>query len=75
MVIVRLARGGAKKHPFYHIVVTDTRRSRDSGYIEKLGYFNPFVTEKELPVVLNLERFNYWISKGAQSHWVIHKIH
>ena len=67
MVVVRLARGGAKKHPFYHIVVTDSRRPRDSGYIERLGYFNPFATEKELPVVLNRDRFDYWISKGAKS--------
>ena len=67
MVVVRLARGGAKKHPFYHIVVTDSRRPRDSGYIERLGYFNPFATKKELPVLLNRDRFDYWISQGAQS--------
>ncbi|MXX98522.1 MAG: 30S ribosomal protein S16 [Gammaproteobacteria bacterium] len=67
MVVVRLARGGAKKHPFYHIVVTDSRQRRDSGYIERLGYFNPFATAKETPVFLNRDRFDYWVSKGAKS--------
>ena len=67
MIVVRLARGGAKKHPFYHIVVTDSRRRRDSGYLEKLGYFNPFAVKDETPVLLNWERFDYWISKGAKS--------
>ena len=67
MVVVRLARGGAKKHPFYHIVVTDSRQRRDSGYIERLGYFNPFATAKETPVFLNRDRFDYWLSKGAKS--------
>ena len=67
MIVVRLARGGAKKHPFYHIVVTDSRRRRDSGYLERLGYFNPFAVKDETPVLLNWERFDYWISKGAKS--------
>ena len=67
MIVVRLARGGAKKHPFYHIVVTDSRRRRDSGYLERLGYFNPFAVKDEIPVLLNQERFDYWISKGAKS--------
>ena len=67
MVVVRLARGGVKRHPFYHIVVTDSRRRRDSSYIERLGYFNPFATKEEVPVLLNRDRFDYWISKGAKS--------
>ena len=67
MIVVRLARGGAKKHPFYHIVVTDSRRRRDSGYLERLGYFNPFAVKDEIPVLLNRDRFDYWISKGAKS--------
>ena len=67
MVVVRLSRGGAKKHPFYHIVVTDSRRPRDSGYIENLGYFNPSATEEETPVFLNRDRFDYWLSQGAKS--------
>ena len=67
MIVVRLAKGGAKKHPFYHIVVTDSRRRRDSGYLERLGYFNPFAVKDEIPVLLNQERFDYWISKGAKS--------
>ena len=67
MIVVRLARGGAKKHPFYHIVVTDSRRRRDSGYLERLGYFNPFAVKDEIPMLLNRDRFDYWISKGAKS--------
>ena len=67
MIVIRLARGGAKKHPFYHIVVTDSRRRRDSGYLERLGYFNPFAVKDEIPVLLNRDRFDYWISKGAKS--------
>ena len=67
MVVVRLARGGAKKHPFYHIVVTDSRRRRDSGYLERLGYFNPFAAKGDVPVFLNRDRFDYWLSQGAKS--------
>ena len=67
MVVIRLSRGGAKKHPFYHIVVTDSRRPRDSGYLERLGYFNPFAAKEEVPVFLNRDRFDYWVSQGAKS--------
>ena len=67
MVVIRLSRGGAKKHPFYHIVVSDSRRPRDSGYLERLGYFNPFAAKEEAPVFLNRDRFDYWISQGAKS--------
>ena len=67
MVVIRLSRGGAKKHPFYHIVVTDSRRPRDSGYLERLGYFNPFAAKEEVSVFLKQDRFDYWISQGAKS--------
>lgn len=63
MVVIRLARGGAKKRPFYHIVVADKRCARDGRCIERVGYFNPLL-EKDRH--LNLERIHYWISKGAQ---------
>ena len=66
MVSIRLARGGCKKRPFYHIVVTDSRKSRDSGYIERLGYFNPRATGQETRLHLELERIKHWQSVGAQ---------
>lgn len=66
MVTIRLTRGGAKKRPFYHIVVTDSRNRRDGRYIERLGYFNPIATGKEEGLRLDLERINYWIGHGAQ---------
>jgi small subunit ribosomal protein S16 len=67
MVIIRLARGGAKKRPFYNIVVTDSRNRRDGRFIERLGYFNPVAKGGELPLSVNKERMEYWISKGAQT--------
>jgi small subunit ribosomal protein S16 len=67
MVTIRLARGGAKKVPFYHIVVTDSRRPRDSGYIERLGYFNPVARGQEVRLHLDSERMEHWLSKGART--------
>lgn len=66
MVTVRLARGGAKKRPFYHIVVTDSRNSRDGRHIERVGFFNPVARGKEEALRINRERLNYWLSQGAQ---------
>lgn len=66
MVVIRLARGGAKRHPFYHIVVTDSRKRRDSGYIERLGYFNPMARGQEARLHLDSDRIDHWLSKGAQ---------
>lgn len=66
MVVIRLSRGGAKKRPFYHIVVADRRRARDSRYIERLGYFNPIAAGKDVRLLMDLERIKDWISKGAQ---------
>ena len=66
MVSIRLSRGGAKKRPFYHIVVMDGRKRRDGRYLERLGYFNPMATGGESELNINLERINYWISQGAQ---------
>ena len=66
MVVIRLSRTGAKKRPFYHIVVADKRRARDGRFIEQLGYFNPIATGKEIPVSLDLERVQHWIAQGAQ---------
>ncbi len=66
MVKIRLARGGAKKKPFYSIVATDSRKPRDSGYIEKLGYFNPVARGQEVRLTIKEDRLEYWTSEGAQ---------
>ncbi len=66
MVKIRLARGGAKKKPFYSIVATDSRKRRDSGYIERLGYFNPVARGQEVRLTIEEDRLDYWRSKGAQ---------
>ena len=66
MVKIRLARGGAKKNPFYSIVATDSRKRRDSGYIERIGYFNPVARGQEVRLQLEEDRLSYWISQGAQ---------
>jgi small subunit ribosomal protein S16 len=66
MVSSRLSRAGAKKRPFYHLVVTDSRNRRDGRYIERLGFFNPVGKEKEENLKIDLERVDYWLSKGAQ---------
>ncbi len=66
MVKIRLARGGAKKKPFYSIVATDSRKRRDSGYIERIGYFNPVARGQEVRLTIEEDRLDYWTSKGAQ---------
>ncbi|MDP6973624.1 MAG: 30S ribosomal protein S16 [Gammaproteobacteria bacterium] len=66
MVKIRLARGGAKKKPFYSIVATDSRKRRDSGYIERIGYFNPVAQGQEIRLQLEEDRLEYWVSQGAQ---------
>ena len=66
MVVIRLARGGAKKRPFYHLVAADKRVARDGRFIERLGYFNPVARGKSEKLVLKMDRINEWLSKGAQ---------
>lgn len=66
MVVIRLSRGGAKKRPFYTIVVSDRRSARDGRCIERIGYFNPIAAGKDVRLHMDFERANYWISKGAQ---------
>ena len=66
MVSIRLSRAGAKKKPFYHLVVTDSRNRRDGRYIERLGFFNPLGKESEVNLRIDLERVDYWLSHGAQ---------
>jgi len=67
MVTIRLARGGAKKRPFYHIVVTDSRNRRDGRYLERLGYYNPKAVEHEQSLRVDIERFDHWVKLGAQT--------
>lgn len=66
-VKIRLARGGAKKRPYYRIVAADSRSARDGDFIEKLGSYNPLLAKTDAKrVVLNKERIQYWLSTGAQ---------
>ena len=67
MVVVRLAKSGAKKNPYYFITVADSRKPRDGGYIERLGFFNPSAKGSEERLRFNLERFDHWITQGAQA--------
>lgn len=66
MVTIRLARGGSKKRPFYHVVVTDSRSARDGRFIERVGFFNPIATGGEERLRFNMERVEYWLGTGAQ---------
>ncbi|WMY96308.1 MAG: 30S ribosomal protein S16 [Arsenophonus sp.] len=66
MVIIRLARCGAKKRPFYQVVVTDSRNARDGRFIERIGFFNPIASGRAKKIFLKLDRIDYWISVGAQ---------
>ena len=66
MVSIRLSRGGSKKRPFYHVVVSDSRSPRDGRYIERLGYFNPGAAGASEELRLDADRIDYWLSKGAQ---------
>ncbi len=66
MVVIRLARGGSKKRPFYNIVVADSRNRRDGRFIERVGFYNPVANEKQERVRLSNDRLNHWIGQGAQ---------
>ena len=66
MVVIRLSRGGSKNRPFYQIVVTDSRSSRDGRYIERVGFFNPLARGQEERLRLDLDRVNHWKANGAQ---------
>ena len=66
MVVIRLARGGAKKRPFYNVVVADSRSRRDGRFIERVGYYNPVASANETSLSLSQERIDYWQSKGAR---------
>jgi small subunit ribosomal protein S16 len=66
MVTIRLARGGAKKRPFYHIVVTDSRAKRDGRYLERIGFFNPIATGQEQKLRVDMDRVRFWTERGAK---------
>lgn len=66
MVSIRLARGGSKKRPFYHLTVTDSRSARNGRFIERVGFFNPVARGQEERLRIDSERVNFWIGQGAQ---------
>lgn len=65
MVVIRLARGGAKKRPFFNVVVADSRNRRDGRFIERVGFFNPVAREGQEALRLDNERISYWQGNGA----------
>jgi small subunit ribosomal protein S16 len=66
MVVIRLARGGSKKRPFYNIVVSDSRERRDGRFIERIGFYNPMASEGEEGLRVAQDRVTYWLGVGAQ---------
>ncbi len=66
MVVIRLARGGAKKRPFYNVVVTDSRSRRDGRFIERVGFYNPIATANEEALRLSYDRISFWQERGAK---------
>ena len=65
MVTIRLSRAGAKKRPYYHITVTDSRKPRDGRFIERIGFFNPIAQGKDIRLSIDHERVDYWVGTGA----------
>ena len=66
MVTIRLARGGSKKRPFYHLTVADSRKARNGRFVERVGFFNPVAAGAETRLSVNEERVTYWLSQGAE---------
>jgi len=66
MVTIRLARGGSKKRPFYHLTVSDSRKARNSRFIERVGFFNPVARGQEERLRVDNDRIQYWQGQGAQ---------
>lgn len=75
MLKIRLARHGAKKRPFYQIVVADNRFPRNGRFIEKIGFFNPIASTKDKKIYINIKKITFWISQGAiiskRTHYLI----
>jgi small subunit ribosomal protein S16 len=74
MVVIRLARGGAKNRPFYNIVVADQRMPRDGRFIERIGFYNPKAAETEQRFRIALDRVAHWVSVGAQPSDAVRKL-
>ena len=74
MVIIRLARGGAKKRPFYNMVVANSCNARDGRFIERVGFYNPRATGGEETLRIQLDRINFWQSKGAQVSSTVNRL-
>lgn len=66
MVVIRLARSGAKKRPFFNMVVTDSRNRRDGRFVERIGYYNPVASANEQGLRVDTQRLAYWQNNGAQ---------
>lgn len=66
MVVIRLARGGAKKRPFFNMVVTDSRNARDGRFIERVGFYDPKAPDGREALRVDMERLDYWRGKGAK---------
>ena len=74
MVVIRLARGGAKKRPFYTVVVADSRTRRDGRFVERLGFYNPVASGAAEGLRLDMERLAYWKSVGAQASPTVERL-
>ena len=74
MVVIRLARGGAKKRPFYNIVVADSRERRDGRYLERVGFYNPMAAGQDEPLRVAFDRVTYWKSVGAQASPTVQRL-
>ena len=74
MVVIRMARGGAKNRPFYNIVVADSRMPRDGRFIERIGFYNPKASENEPKYRIALDRVDYWVKQGAQPSGAVVKV-
>jgi small subunit ribosomal protein S16 len=74
MVIIRLTRRGAKNQPFYHVVVTDSRKRQGGAALEQVGYFNPVPHGKDIELKLDLGRIDYWLSHGAKQSERVHAL-
>jgi small subunit ribosomal protein S16 len=74
MVVIRMARGGAKNRPFYSIVVADSRMPRDGRFIERIGFYNPKAAENEPKFRIALDRVSHWVDRGAQPSDAVKKL-
>ena len=74
MVVIRLARGGSKKRPFYNVVATDSRNRRDGRFIERLGFYNPVGKEGQENLRLAQDRVQYWLDNGAKPSEVVARL-